>query len=261
MFAPIKRRKLFREIANQIAKSIRGGTYAAGDELPSERELMRDFAVGRPTVREALLILEAQGLIAIHPGRRARVTTPANGGTANWIEIAAGLREADETPFVEDLKELRLALEVAMAARAAEIADSCDLAKLKTALEVNRVAIPSREAYLRSDIALHRTIAAITRNPLFEEMAGAILEWLSRYRIDMVHVDGANLLSHREHEAICSAIIARDPLQAAEQMRRHQLRTHALYGQIIAKQDKGKNEAPPRVISVATKKTSRRKRT
>ena len=258
MFAPIKRRKLFREIANEIAKSIRHGTYTIGDELPSEREMMRDFAVGRPAVREALLILEAQGLVAIRHGRRARVTTPANSGTANWIEVAAGLRGTAEKPFVENLKELRLALEVAMAARAAEIADSRDLAKLKAALEANRIAIPSREAYLRSDIALHRTIAAITRNPLFEEMAGAILEWLSRYRTDVVHVDGANLLSHREHEAICSAIIARNPLRAAEQMRRHQLRTHALYGHIIAKHDNGKTKAAPRVSNLA-KKTLRRK--
>ena len=68
MLVPIKRRKLFREIANEIAKSIRHGTYTIGDELPSEREMMRDFAVGRPAVREALLILEAQGLVAIRHG-------------------------------------------------------------------------------------------------------------------------------------------------------------------------------------------------
>ena len=243
MFAPVQRRKLFHGISHQIADAIRDGAYARGSELPSERDLMRSFAVGRPAVREALLILEAQGLISIQHGRRARVVNLPMQGIANWLELSAQRAGTDSSRFVEDLKEMRLALEVAMAARAAEVATGRDKAKLNAALEANRLAISSRGEYLQTDIAFHRAIAAITGNAIFDEMAAAILEWLARFRTETVHVIGANLLSHDEHVAIAKAIVARDPVRAAQAMRRHQLRTHALYGQLIAQHGAKKKSA------------------
>ena len=64
---------------------------------------------------------------------------------------------------------------------------------------------------------------------VFEAAAGVILEWLARFRVDCVHVEGANLLSYDEHAGIARAIAARDPDAAAEAMTRHQQRSHALY--------------------------------
>ena len=74
--APIRRRKLYEEVAARIEAKIRAGGYEAGDSMPAEREIMERFGVGRSTVREALLSLEKMGLIAIRSGERARVTTP-----------------------------------------------------------------------------------------------------------------------------------------------------------------------------------------
>lgn len=243
MFEPVPARKLAQGVAEQIARAIAGGAYAAGDELLSEREMMRTFGVGRTTVREALLALEQQGIVDIRHGRRARVAAPR--ATALRNAIAARVERVMKQPerFVENLKETRLVLEVAMATRAAEVATDGDISKLMAALAANQRAISSSEAYLRTDIAFHRTIAAITGNAIFVEASATILEWLARYRREMVHVKGANLLSHDEHVAIANAIAARDPVAAAEAMRRHQQRSNSLYTHLLAQQRQAEDAA------------------
>jgi citrate lyase beta subunit len=141
--------------------------------------------------------------------------------------LSAAYAENDQ--LIEDIKEARLALEVAMVRKAATVATAEDLRRLREALERNRRAISSRDEFLASDIAFHRTIASITGNRIFEEASALVLEWLARFRTDMVHVEGANLVSYDEHAAIAKGIVERDPEQAADAMRRHQLRTHAIY--------------------------------
>ena len=72
----IRRRRLYEEVAGRLEAMIQEGQYAPGDQLPSERELMKQFGVGRPAVREALFALQKMGLVAINSGERARVTQP-----------------------------------------------------------------------------------------------------------------------------------------------------------------------------------------
>jgi GntR family transcriptional regulator, sialic acid-inducible nan operon repressor len=258
MFAPVHRRKLFQDVSSQIAAAISSGSYPVGSALPSERQLMREFNVGRPAVREALVLLESRGLVTIRHGTRARVADGQTTGFANWIAVSAQRSSMDSNRFVDDLKGVRLALEVGMAARAAEIAGKRDIIKLTDALEANRRAISNRDDYLRSDIAFHQTIAAITGNQILVEMSAAILEWLARFRIDTVSVEGANLLSHDEHAAIHKAIVARNPAVAAEAMRRHQLRTHALYRHLIDQQDNRKKSASTKTVDAAEVKPRRK---
>ena len=116
-----------------------------------------------------------------------------------------------------------------MVRKASLVATQADLRRLDEALERNRRAIHSRDEFLASDIGFHTTIAAITNNRLFEAASAHILEWLARFRTDVVHVEGANLVSYDEHATIAAAIRARDPEQAAQAMSRHQMRTHAIY--------------------------------
>ena len=85
--APIRRRKLYEEVAARIEAKIRAGGYEAGDSMPAEREIMERFGVGRSTVREALLSLEKMGLIAIRSGERARQLKP--GETRRWLAAPA----------------------------------------------------------------------------------------------------------------------------------------------------------------------------
>ncbi len=229
MFEAVPRRRLSQGVVGQIAAAIRNGEYPPGTALPSERALMSAFAVGRPAVREALLQLEAEGLIAIHHGRRARVADPSASEFVRGLEAAAARVTSQGDRFVEDVKETRLVLEVAMARRAAEVAGPESIQTLMAALAENQRAISDRTRYLATDIAFHRTIATMTGNAIFEAAAGVILEWLARFRVDCVHVEGANLLSYDEHAGIANAIAMRDPDAAALAMTRHQQRSHTLY--------------------------------
>src|SRR6476646_3875327 len=76
MQTPIRRRKLYEDVALRIEEMILEGRYAPGDQLPAERELMEEFGVGRSAVREAMLSLQKMGLVTVSSGERARVTTP-----------------------------------------------------------------------------------------------------------------------------------------------------------------------------------------
>ena len=72
----IRRRKLYEDIAQHLEQRIRDQDVAPGDQLPSERDLMREFGVGRPAVREALFHLQKMGLVELRSGGRARATRP-----------------------------------------------------------------------------------------------------------------------------------------------------------------------------------------
>src|SRR5688572_21418274 len=78
---PIRRRKLYEEVAARIEDMIHGGRFAPGDQLPSEKDIMEELGVGRSTVREAMLSLRRMGLVTVRSGERARVTAP----TANVL--------------------------------------------------------------------------------------------------------------------------------------------------------------------------------
>ena len=61
-------RKLYQQVANAIAESIREGSYQPGHRLPSERDLAEEYKVSRPTVREAMIALEIRGLVEARHG-------------------------------------------------------------------------------------------------------------------------------------------------------------------------------------------------
>ena len=74
--APIRRRKLYEEVVVRLEAMIHEGELNPGDLLPSERELMLHFGVGRPAIREALFALHRMGLVIVANGERPRVSSP-----------------------------------------------------------------------------------------------------------------------------------------------------------------------------------------
>src|SRR5436190_19044997 len=73
MNEPIIRRKLSDEVFDRLKLMITSGALQPGDAMPSERDLMERFAVGRPAIREAMQALSNMGLLSISHGERARV--------------------------------------------------------------------------------------------------------------------------------------------------------------------------------------------
>lgn len=225
----IPRRKLYHEVLERLQQRIRSGELAPGDHLPSERELMEFYGVGRPAVREALQELARAGIVEITHGERARVVVP----TAQLLvaQVAGGAQHLlrMQPAMLEHLKEVRVFLEAGMARMAAERATLDDVSRLRKRLREHQAALNEMDQFLERDMALHREIATISGNPIFPAIVEALFNWAAEYYRSIVRAPGAEDLTLAEHERIVDAIAGHDAAGAEQAMRDHLLRANALY--------------------------------
>jgi len=208
---------------------IRSGAIPPGAQLPSERELMELYGVGRPAIREALQALERSGIVEIVHGERARVVVP----TAERLiaQIAGGAMHLLRTQpgMLDHLKSARMFLETGLASMAAGCATKEDIAQLRIKIAQQRAAMVDLEAFLERDMEFHREIAKITGNPIFPAIVESLFRWASEYYRPMVRAPGAEELTLAEHERIAEAIASGDGNAAADAMRAHLSRANELY--------------------------------
>jgi DNA-binding FadR family transcriptional regulator len=226
---PIRRRKLGDEVLERLLQRIRSGEWVAGTLLPSERDLMSSYAVGRPAIREALQTLERMGLIAIAHGERARVLVLTADGILRQVGEAARHILETSPGTLEHLKQARLMFEVSIVRIAAGCASDKHIEDLRLALEAHREAVRDQHKFLERDLEFHRTIASMTSNPIFVAVSQSMFEWMERFHVDQVRAPGAERLTIAEHTRIFKAIAARDPEAAALAMTRHLTRANKLY--------------------------------
>ncbi|WP_027135994.1 transcriptional regulator NanR [Geminicoccus roseus] len=226
----IIRRKLSDEVFDRLTGMITSGELGTGDALPSERELMERFGVGRPAIREAMQALANLGLIQISHGERAKVRELTARSVVRQVDLAAQMLLNASPANLDHLKQARRFFERGMAHSAAELAEPADLALLHAALETQRGEIGQVEAFIRADMNFHLQIARISRNPIFEAVSEAMLTWLQAYRTDLLIWPGNEDVTLREHEEIIARIAARDAEGAEAAMVRHLDRSALLYG-------------------------------
>jgi GntR family transcriptional repressor for pyruvate dehydrogenase complex len=227
----IRRRRLYEEIATRLEAMIHEGRYLPGDQLPSERDLMKQFGVGRPAVREALFALQKMGLVAINSGERARVTQPTP--KVVFESLAGAARHLLSAPDgVRHFQEARAFFETGLARYAAVHATDADIADLKRALEANRQALDNLYAFERTDVTFHYVLALIPRNPIFTAIHEAIAAWLTEQRTITLRTPGQKFVAFRAHEKVYEAITARDPDRAERAMRGHLEQVAATYWHI-----------------------------
>ena len=219
-FTNIKRRKVHEDVASQIEDAIISGSLAEGQNLPSERELMESFGVGRPAVREALLVLERTGLVQLSTGGRARIVRPTVSNMVNQLSGTAKHFLASPGGEVA-FQDARRLFESAIARNAAEVASDGDISRLRAALDENRAAIDDMGAFERADVAFHLTLAEIGQNPIFGALHGAIVGWLSMQRHVSLRIAGAAQRAFTSHEEIIEAVAKHEPERAWQAMDRH----------------------------------------
>jgi DNA-binding FadR family transcriptional regulator len=217
---PLGRRKRADEVAEHIERAISTGEFKEGDAMPSEKDLADRFGVGRPSVRQALFILQQQGLVEITSGARARVTAPSGKFLTGQL---AGLvrRIASTGQGHQHMEQTRLLFEAGVAWQAARMATDEDIRRLKEALDANAAAIGNTGVFIRTDVAFHYELTVITRNPIFTGVHDALVGWLIDQRTTTIHMPDADRLSVRDHTAIFEAVAARDPMRAFHEMTSH----------------------------------------
>ena len=124
--APIHRRKLYEEVLIRLEALIHEGEFKPGDPLPSEREMMAHFGVGRPAIREALFALQRMGLVVVANGERPRVSSPTTKTLLG--ELAGAARSMLAKPEgMQHFQQARALFECALAEEAARLATLDDM--------------------------------------------------------------------------------------------------------------------------------------
>ena len=155
-FQSIEPRRLYRQIADQIRGLILAGEFSPGSRLPPERDLAKQLGVSRPSVREALIALEVEGLVEVRIGSGIYVLGPGGGGD----EAAAN--DAAAGPF--ELLRARYVIEAECAALAAKSARKAQIAAIEVSLDdMERDRRDGRQP-LASDRLFHLRIAEATGN-------------------------------------------------------------------------------------------------
>ena len=214
----IEPRRLYRQIADQIRALIRSREFAAGARLPPERDLARQLGVSRPSVREALIALEVEGLVEVKIGSGIYVLGPrGNGESGTPVQAAMG-------PF--ELLRARWIIESECAALAAKMAKRPQIAAIEEALQqMESVANDEKRQPLAGDRLFHLRIAEATGNGalvavvkmLWEERMGPLFAQLEH------HYDSPGQWTRAiaEHRLVLDAIDKHDVPGARVAMQGH----------------------------------------
>lgn len=212
--------RLYQQIADRIAASIKQGKFRVGSRLPAERELADQFEVSRPTIREALIALEIGGLIEVRTGSGAYVTPRARSKTADNGPIK------DTGPSAFEIVEVRRAIEPSIAAQAAMKSTKEDVKSIAKALsEFERNYNGTHWEKLEADRSFHMKVAEAAHNPLmvtiledlWTGMFGQIFAVLSQ----RTKLSNRQAMTMHDHHTVFNCIERRDASGAYAAMTNH----------------------------------------
>ncbi len=207
-------------LAERLRELIIKGQFSPGDFLPTERELVAETGLSRASVRDALRVLEADGLIATKVGRAggSMITLPERANVARSVELFVrthGIR-------LESLLECRVAVEPALAGLAAKRRTAEQLQEIIDIHEQFVASVDDVPSYKRINLDWHLAVARASGN----EPMMALMEAVSspiRDAMDYQHVTTSDLRAGavKAHTAVLKAIVEQDAEAAAKRMYRH----------------------------------------
>jgi GntR family transcriptional repressor for pyruvate dehydrogenase complex len=233
-FKPISTRKIYQHILEQFVALVSVGVLTPGDKIPSERELAESLQVSRPSVREALRVLEIIGLVDVHPGGGAYLKELELGP---FISIVAPLLFSRDS-FDLELLELRELIELRAVELLPDPLPSEALLGLESAIvemrEALRVGDPERGAL--ADIEFHRSLLLASESYILQKVLDLIVtlfEHAVRGGRSMVlekQEDAQELL--QDHERMYEALRINDLQKAKELLGMHLRMVRRLYASV-----------------------------
>jgi len=206
-------------IAGQLIRLIMDGRLKAGDQLPTESELAKQFRVGRGSVREALKALCVVGLVRVERGKGTFINEPSSYFMG---PISLGFDPRSE---IASLIDARILVEVKIAGLAARNAKPEDVRAIESYLQKMRLAMAPEqtEVFLDADIGFHFAIAGASQNRILAQFLTLIRNLMQDWINTGLQVPGLSEKAVQDHVQIFEAIAARRPISAAKAMRRHLL--------------------------------------
>lgn len=207
-------------LAAHLRESILAGGFAEGFQLPTERQLAESSGLSRASVREALRILEIEGLIVTRPGRGGGSAVRRPGPESIQRSVELFIRGHRIT--FRALLETREAIEPVVAQLAAQNHTPEDLANMRERQSVLENSFHDRNAYLAANVAWHLAVAQASHNELLTAFMTAISHAIrAGTDIDTFDTDAVRHATVRAHGSIMQAIANRDGAAAARRMARH----------------------------------------
>jgi GntR family transcriptional regulator, transcriptional repressor for pyruvate dehydrogenase complex len=214
---PITKISISEEIAQQIMDLISNGYLRAGQHLPSERELCKDFGCGRSSLREALRCLSIVGVLNARVGEGTSVAV--DGG--KFLGKVVEWRLITEKHDIRNLLEVRIALEGISASKAAVLRSKKALAELNSLIREMETAVNDARRFASLDLDFHIALAKAANNALLYDLISMIRGQLVRGLSTVLLLPRAMTLSHKEHIAIFNAIKRGDAEAARKAMQAH----------------------------------------
>lgn len=212
---PMPRSRLYEQLVERLLAIIHEMELGPGDRLPPERELSAGLGVSRASVRQALVVLEVQGLIEVRHGEGAILLDNNRPDAVVLSAVAAHTRRLTE------VIEAREALEVKLAGLAAERRTDDDLEHIEEALTVMEQEIAAGERGLGGDEKFHRAVTTAARSRLLADLMQEIAAAIRENRIESLSQPDRPQVSLASHREIAAAIRAGDEAAASEAMRQH----------------------------------------
>ena len=217
MFKSVKHIRVSDEIVNQIKSLISQGRLKPGDQLPPERELVKQFGVSRPSLREGLNSLVAMGFLEVKQAKRTSVKSV----TSERMQDPLSLLIKTDTQKIFDLIEVRMAIEAWGAFHAARRATEEDIKQLETVIEEMKLAFEEGRSLEKEEADFHLAMAQATHNTIQTHIMSTIYDLL-RESVAKVFTDRGKVkkLLH-QHYRIFRAIKSHSPDKARERTIEH----------------------------------------
>jgi GntR family transcriptional regulator, transcriptional repressor for pyruvate dehydrogenase complex len=206
-------------VAQRVVRDVVRQGLQPGDLLPPERVMLETYETGRGTLREALRLLEFQGVITLKPGPGGGpiLLNPDPSHLASMLQLLLQLNHATYRSIVE----VRTAMEPMTSQLAAERISDESLTELRLTVEQMRDFLDDRDSFLDSNKRFHDVIAWSSGNVLFSYIVDSLLDILDGTIIGIDYPRHRRVAILKAHEEIYTALERRDPQASLERMREH----------------------------------------
>jgi DNA-binding FadR family transcriptional regulator len=214
------------QVAVEIQHYIQEEDLGPGDFLGREEDLAAEFGVSRPTLREALKLLASGSLIRASkgPGGGIFVARTAEEGISRSLSDAIAMMLETGAVTLDELLEARILLEVPLAGLAAYQPDEGTVDRLREVVEREAAAEPEdTETHARTDMEIHRTLAAAGGNRMVQALTDWIFEVLQPSLIEILQPAVVQSAIAEQHQALLAAVEKGDPARAERAMKDHLL--------------------------------------
>ncbi|WP_405582132.1 FadR/GntR family transcriptional regulator [Streptomyces sp. NBC_01092] len=211
---PMAKQRLYEQVLDRLRTYVAEGGLGAGDRLPTERDLAQRLGVSRASVKQAIVVLEVQGLVEVRHGGGMYLVRDS-------LDLEPVERMVERRRRLPDVLEAREALETKLAELAAERRTDEDLAAMRSALAHMAKEIGDDGHGVEGDRLFHAAVTAAAHSSILAEFMRSIADQIAESRTESLRQPHRPARSLAQHQAILDAIADARPAQAAAAMRRH----------------------------------------